>query len=300
LDWKAPAAPFSERLLEPDFNDFENMAGVLNQPEDFSRFPIFQVFDQLYDYGVLGIRRRDMEVFEPGTMAAFSAAWLSDVNQSLLIREVHASLFPGDTRCAGMTIALAEARGVLDGQQRFNPGTEYVSHGLLTFAEVALLAGIDERSVRNAASKKDGVLVATPAEDGRKSYIKSEVARTWLKTRKGFIPTRESGLFEFFDPLSRSFDSQSEALGWLRHRCDQNDVTLERYLSLVGRSIPEGAVDWMQAPLPDSPAQVHAVAAALNIDPEALALRLEEVALLERSRIIEKRLSEIRRTRQPT
>jgi len=38
----------------------------------------------------------------------------------------------------------------------------------------------------------------------------------------------------------------------------------------------------------------------LNIDPEALALRLEEVALLERSRLIEKRLTEVRRNRKTT
>lgn len=300
LEWPAPAAPGGERLLDPGFNDFDRMAEMMGEPEDFGRFPIFRVFDQLYDYGVLGIQRRDMESFEPGTMASFVAAWLSDISGSRLIWEAHAGMFPSSTTCATMTISLAEARGVLDGQQRFHPETEGVERGLLTFAEVALLAGIDERSVRNAASKRDGGLVATPADEGRKSYIKAEVARAWLKTRKGFIPTRESGLYEFFDPLNRSFDSQSEALGWLRHRCEQSDVSLERYLSLLGRAPLQGSSDWMQAPLPDSPAAIHTVATTLNIDPEALALRLEEVALLERSRLIEKRLTEVRRNRKTT
>lgn len=300
LEWPPPAAPSAEVLLDPGFNDFDHMAESMGEPEDFGRFPIFRVFDQLYDYGVLGIQRRDMESFEPCTMASFVAAWLSDVRGSSLIWEVHAGMFPCETTCATMTVALAEARGVLDGQQRFHADTEGVERGLLTFAEVALLAGIDERSVRNAASKRDSGLVATPADDGRKSYIKAEVARAWLKTRKGFIPTRESGLYEFFDPLNRSFDSRSEAMGWLRHRCEQSDVSLERYLSLLGRAPLESISDWMQAPLPDSPAAINTVAAALNIDPEALALRLEEVALLERSRLIDKRLTEIRRNRATT
>lgn len=298
LEWPPSTSLLSEHLLNPSHTDFDNMAKDMELPEDFGRFPIFRVFDQLYDYGVLGIHRRDMEWFEPGTMATFLAAWLSDISQSSLVWEVHAGLFPCEMKCAAMTISLAEARGVLDGQQRFRPDTENVAHGALTFAEVALLAGIDERSVRNAASKKDGGLVATPAEDDRKSYIQADVARAWLKTRKGFIPTRESGLYEFFDPLSRSFDSQSEALGWLRHRCEQSDVSLERYLALLGRTGPDVALEWMRAPLPVSPEEIRAVASALDINPEALALRLEEVALLERSRLIEKRLTEIRRSRK--
>lgn len=89
----------------------------------------------------------------------------------------------------------AAARLVLDGADRrtdyatdeFGPGSG--DFGYLTLAEIALLANMDERSVRNAANPKlPNPLMTVPV--GRRSLVRPEEARRWLAARKGFVPTQ--------------------------------------------------------------------------------------------------------------
>ena len=58
----------------------------------------------------------------------------------------------------------------------------------LTFAEVALLADMDEKSVRNAAYAGDASRLVT-AKSGKNVRVSLEEARKWLLGRKGFVPT---------------------------------------------------------------------------------------------------------------
>lgn len=59
----------------------------------------------------------------------------------------------------------------------------------LTIAETALLANMDERSVRNAANPKLPDPLKTQ-QFGKRSLIDLKEARQWLAGRKGFIPTK--------------------------------------------------------------------------------------------------------------
>jgi hypothetical protein len=81
------------------------------------------------------------------------------------------------------------ARHLLDGGERYITRDEDEMAGYLSFAEVALLADMDERSVRNAANPKlpDALVTKT---FGRRSMIAIEDARRWLSSRKGFVPTQ--------------------------------------------------------------------------------------------------------------
>ena len=98
-------------------------------------------------------------------------------------------------RLAILAAQCAAARLVLDGADRrtdyatdeFGPGSG--DFGYLTLAEVALLADMDERSVRNAANPKlPNHLMTEPV--GRRSLVRPEEARRWLANRKGFVPTK--------------------------------------------------------------------------------------------------------------
>jgi hypothetical protein len=84
---------------------------------------------------------------------------------------------------------MAVARNVLDGGQRYRlyeDADDLLGH--LTFAEAALLADMDERSVRNAANPKLSDPLRTVVR-GKRSLIPVEEARRWLAGRKGFVPT---------------------------------------------------------------------------------------------------------------
>lgn len=58
----------------------------------------------------------------------------------------------------------------------------------LTIPQVARLAGLDERTVRNAASKTDKGNLQT-FSDGGKTYVRAETAYAWLSSKRGFVPT---------------------------------------------------------------------------------------------------------------
>jgi hypothetical protein len=92
-------------------------------------------------------------------------------------------------RLAQRTARIAVARHLLDGGERYTVRDEDEMAGYLSFAEVALLADMDERSVRNAANPKQADALVTK-NFGRRTMIHVDDARKWLAGRKGFVPTQ--------------------------------------------------------------------------------------------------------------
>jgi hypothetical protein len=277
VGWEPPTDSAFGPLLDPSFLDFDDLAEAEGRDDTLERLPAAQVFDQLYDYAVFGIRRSDMEPLEPTTMPAFFAAWVNDVCGSDLIHELHNCETLPDFGLVRQTINLAEARSVLDGNRRFRTVIDAPGDGFLSFAEVALLAGIDERSVRNAASKKGGDLIATPSSDERRSFIRVEDARAWLKGRRGFVPSTRDGIFARFDLLAQSFDDISTVRAFLRFHAESNLLSVDGYLRLLPAHGRSEDIDWANTPLPSDHDEARAVAAALAIDADALFYRLEEL-----------------------
>lgn len=158
--------------------------------------PVWTTVNEMYDYGVDGI---------PTPVGPDSAG--SVVGRHIEVeRFLHAlNTLPmklyldgqGNTppRLAILAAQCAAARLVLDGADRH---TDYATDefglgsgdfGYLTLAEVALLAEMDERSVRNAANPKLPNPLMTE-QVGRRSLVRPEEARRWLANRKGFVPTK--------------------------------------------------------------------------------------------------------------
>ena len=109
LGWKPPHG-FGGALLDIELYDFDEAAEGEGQSANLGHLPLVQVFEQLYDYGVLGLRRQDMEPLEPATMPAFVACWMNDVRASMLVSEAHNGQQPS-LRLPGITIDLALAPG---------------------------------------------------------------------------------------------------------------------------------------------------------------------------------------------
>lgn len=91
-------------------------------------------------------------------------------------------------------VHLAQARQVLDGGDRelqSGDDEDEIPVGYLTVSEVAALAAIDTRSVRNAMSPKlPDPLVGQPY--GKRVFIAVGEAQRWLSGRKGFKPTQRA------------------------------------------------------------------------------------------------------------
>lgn len=157
--------------------------------------PIWETVNEMYDYGVDGLP----VPAKPGSAGAVIGRhieierFLHALNTLPMKRYLDGQ---GNTppRLAILAAQCAAARLVLDGTDR---RTDYATDefglgsgdfGYLTMAEVALLADMDERSVRNAANPKlPNPLMTEPV--GRRSLVRPEEARRWLANRKGFVPT---------------------------------------------------------------------------------------------------------------
>jgi hypothetical protein len=96
----------------------------------------------------------------------------------------------GFPRKCERVINMAIARHVLYGGLRDLSweASGFEEGGYLSIGEVALLADMDERSVRNAAANKgEGRLMTEQV--GKRSLVEIGEAKRWLAGRKGFVPS---------------------------------------------------------------------------------------------------------------
>lgn len=83
----------------------------------------------------------------------------------------------------------------------------------LTLKQMALLARVDVRTIRNAASSKGSDHLKTIKEGGR-TLVDNDAAREWLSNRRGFKESRYLGSEQAIPPLS----TPAELGAWLRNR----------------------------------------------------------------------------------
>lgn len=172
-------------------------SSVLKSECPLHHLPIIQVVDDMYDYGISGLCTSGLgqgdrfsklynkvEMFLRATDTAPMRLFLADRDLT-------------SPRLAIRTAQTAAARIVLDGGVRYTDyaldelGVGNGDFGYLTLAEVALLANMDERSVRNAANPKLPDPLNT-TQVGRRSLVTPDEARRWLIGRKAFVPTQKS------------------------------------------------------------------------------------------------------------
>lgn len=157
--------------------------------------PFWQAVNEMYDFGVMGIPSE--ELYPQGhfyglyaELERFLLAIDTQPMESYLKRNKNKP-----PRLALRAVQTAVARMVLEDGWRENDhgGRQYgtlkgdMNH--LTLAEVALLANMDERSVRNAANPKLPDPLKTEL-NGSRTMVRPQEARRWLAGRKSFIPTR--------------------------------------------------------------------------------------------------------------
>jgi hypothetical protein len=150
---------------------------------------LWRVVNDMYDFGISGIlisSRPDLG-FEQQLDGEFCDAelFLRGLGSLDLYLEEDEAKIP---RLAILTVRTAIARHVLEGGYRYT-GYDDGMGSYLSFEEMALLANMDERSVRNAANPKLPNPLTT-TQLGKRTFVDHETARRWLADRKGFVPTQ--------------------------------------------------------------------------------------------------------------
>lgn len=198
--------PFSKTDMQEELFQFLNLFGkqiarlygvsdpTWTEKEAIQDSPIWKAVNDMYDYGVTGTPTEDLYPKSHidgvyGYLERFLRA-LDTPNMRLYLEASEITL----PRLTMLAVQSAVARIVLDDGWRENDygASEYGllkgDMGRLTLAEIALLANMDERSVRNAANPKLPDPLKTELI-GKRSLVSPAEARRWLAGRKGFIPT---------------------------------------------------------------------------------------------------------------
>jgi DNA-binding transcriptional regulator YiaG len=112
----------------------------------------------------------------------------------------------------------------------------------ITLADLALLAGVDEKTLRNLASPKQTNRLQTVNIDGR-AYVSLNVARPWLETR-GFVPTVNEDQRPERDFNRDGFLSSLDLADYVRAVREQRGLSQEQ---LAKRMRAPGALEAVRA-----------------------------------------------------
>jgi len=117
---------------------------------------------------------------------------------------------------------LTSARGTLDNGDPLN------------LKELALLAGVDERTVRNAASSKDAISLKTQ-KSGGSTLVNNDEAIRWLTNRPDFKVTEYIKDTTLDTP--RYFEDAIGFGHYLIHRREELGLTIDEVASVIGSSV---------------------------------------------------------------
>ena len=205
--------------------------------------PVWKAVMEMYDYGVMGLPTGDL--FPGGRIDGVHA----HIERFLRTMEtppmrIYLELMNNTPpRLAMRAVQSAVARMVLDGGDRytdFGAGEYGIGRGdlgYLTLSEIALLANMDERSVRNAANPKlPDPLNTEPI--GKRSLVNPEEARRWLAGRKGFVPTKECDRIAERPP-EFNFELTKEQAELIQREASKTGLSFQKVLETVFSSAYE-------------------------------------------------------------
>lgn len=223
---------------------------------DVQRTAFARAIEAMYDYAYFGLLDESIEPMTVESIYSWTSAILNDMSCSSVMNEwlsYGCDDIKSAARCRRVA-ELANARAILEGGEGF-----YYFHGSdddftaglgsLTVRQLALLAGMEEHSIRAAANPKRATPLITHSEEGR-TRIAIDIAKAWLIAKGRYVPISRRWSAGEIDLVNRKFTTVEDLHFALEQRCaflvlrDNNKDELERQLSQVGVSIQWFIVDF--------------------------------------------------------
>ena len=205
----------------------------------FEKTHLWRAVTTMYDYGVLGIDNGGIGHPQGSVEDCYADAEMFFVGLPWM--ELY--LDEDDVRMpvkAMRSIHTAVARHVLEGGERWTAVDPVENEGMgvgmtnhLSIKEVAFLADLDERSVRNACNPKLAGHLETVAV-GKRTMVEPEAAKRWLSTRRGYVPLNRRAHEENRPPTSTAvatLELPEQLLQRLNAKAAKAGVSLNEYLA---------------------------------------------------------------------
>ena len=193
-----------------------------------------------YDFGfhaVTGTRSENIMMGE--SSHTWFGAYLLDLRESAYVWEWEDS---GDPELGGaikrclQTIEISNARCVLEGYKPFyhftkNGEDSWANEGALAIWELAMLANMEETSLRSIISRKTAPILQI-RKHNRSTVIDAVVAKEWLKAKGRYLPVRIGRRTTDLDLTITQFSELSELIWALKDRlsmlCDHDPTAKDR------------------------------------------------------------------------
>jgi hypothetical protein len=270
-----------------------------------------RALEQQYDFGFLGLRSSGNEPMEYESSHMWIAAYLMDLKGSQLVSEWDSygvDLEDSVARCLH-TCELANARLTLEGEESFSyfatldgqakksrKGNSETATSLdgLTIRQMALLAGMEEMTIRTAASRQGPNMLATFKDDQRRTLVKPEEARKWLIAKGRYVAITNQS--DVVDLTKLRFGSTREFTEFVHKRMHQlagtgrSPIDIADVIRQRASSRGHHMTDQLLQPMLMDAGFMEEIGQLLELPPELLALRARQSALQEEVGDLEQRI----------
>lgn len=265
--------------------------------------------EQMYQYAYFGIQDESKESMDDESIHTWISAVLSDLANSRVadVWEAYGvTTVDAAKRCLEVA-ELANARRVLEGaSDNFfyfgGTGKDDDSTGFeaLTIRQMALLAGMEEMSIRAAANPKRANPLPTYSDEGR-TRIAVDVAKSWLESKGRYVAikrTFSSGEIDLTKRRFKSLEDLIETINARIHMIRRRDNTDRKVANLLfdaqvmlkgEHGFSELNIDLIR----DDHAKVEILAEALEFDSKLLGIRIREALANEELAKVDLELREI-------
>lgn len=294
------SAVFSAYGIDPEGVDFHTFYPVGNAKasavelglryESVKDMKLAQTLERMYEFAYEGRIDSGFESMDDESCFTFVSALIVDAHESML---AHEWLLRGSD--AGVAVYrcrqvadLANARNILEGGESyfpyFSPTNVADSSDGLAIRQMALLAGMEEMSIRAAANPKRAKPLKT-ASEGKNTFVLIADAKEWLQSKGLYVPVTYHFRDAFFDMRSRGFKSSFELNAMLIDRFEA--LAKENGAQVVlGRLSPELGAQFDQkrikpTVLEDGELLDH-IAVALDLPSALLNLRAQQLLAKDR------------------
>lgn len=262
-----------------------------------------KALEQQFEFGFNGVVGVGAEPLEYWTTHTWVAAHLLDLVGSRFEEEwaSHGVDCSESVRRCLHTSELANARLVLEGREPFSnypwargdgKSDEQSMGDALTVRQMALLAGMEEMSIRTAASRKGANQLRTVKEDNR-TLVRPEDAREWLKAKGRYVPISRQWVGGDLNLETTKFSALHELEDALRQRLchlevhaegNNQDLADRLYAAFAGRG-HEAAISLTPKAVADT-ALLADVAELLQLPAELLSLRARQALLTQELAVV--------------
>lgn len=271
---------------------------------DIQDTPFAQYLENMYQYAYFGILDESLEPVEYETGYTWMSALLYDMNRSMFLVEWES--YGGDgQRSAARCLAVAElanARRVLEGGEGFSyfGGTREDDAnsrvGALTIHQMALLAGMEEMSIRAAANPKRANPLPTFSEEGR-TRIAIDAAKAWLQSKERYVPISRRYQSGNIDLAKRRFSSFDDLTSVITDRklflAEESEKRGHPIGTRMGELEAKHGCVWVDRMAFSNPDFVSDLANILDFPSSLFALRVREALAKEELAAVERALREM-------